>query len=85
MIGSDLTVAPSLPLCPPLWVEPTSISGLTIPGGSDVVGATHLGTQFDFGYVDNTTGHGLRPMHRTSGSSQLSNTLHQSGLKLSRG
>jgi len=66
-------------------VEPTGISGLTIPGGSDVVGATHLGTQFDFGYVDNTTGHGLRPMHRTKRSSQLSNTLHQSGLKLSRG
>ncbi len=31
--------------------------GLNIPGGSDVLGATQLNTQFDFGYLDTTTNH----------------------------
>jgi hypothetical protein len=35
----------------------TGLPGYTIPGGTDVLGATSLGTQYDFGYIDTSTGH----------------------------
>ncbi len=35
----------------------SSLWGITIPGGSDVLGATSLGQDFDFGYLDTTTNH----------------------------
>lgn len=41
----------------PMYFTYTSLPGYTIPGGTDVVGATQLGTQFDFGYLDTTPGH----------------------------
>jgi len=31
--------------------------GLNVPGGTDVLGATQLNTQFDFGYLDTTANH----------------------------
>ena len=32
-------------------------AGLNVPGGTDVLGATSLGAQFDFGYLDTTANH----------------------------
>jgi kumamolisin len=41
----------------PMYFTYTGLAGYTIPGGSDVLGATSLGQSFDFGYIDTTTGH----------------------------
>jgi hypothetical protein len=41
----------------PIYFTYTSISGHPIPGGSDVLGATQLGTSFDFGYLDTSSLH----------------------------
>jgi hypothetical protein len=41
----------------PIYFTYTSISGHPIPGGSDVLGSTQLGTSFDFGYLDTTSLH----------------------------
>jgi hypothetical protein len=41
----------------PMYFTYTGLSGYSIPGGTDIVGATSLGTTYDFGYVDTTTGH----------------------------
>lgn len=41
----------------PMYFHYTSLSNVTIPGGSDVLGATQLSQQFDFGYLDTTANH----------------------------
>ncbi len=41
----------------PMYFTYTGLPGHSIPGGSDVLGATQLGTSFDFGYLDTTSGH----------------------------
>lgn len=41
----------------PMYFTYTGLLGYSIPGGSDVLGATSLGTQFDFGYLDTSPGH----------------------------
>ncbi len=41
----------------PMYFPFTGLTGLTIPGGSDVLGATSLSQNFDFGYLDTTAGH----------------------------
>jgi hypothetical protein len=41
----------------PMYFTYTGMSGYTIPGGTDILGATQLGTSYDFGYLDVTTGH----------------------------
>jgi hypothetical protein len=41
----------------PMYFTYTGLPGFTIPGGSDVLGATSLSQQFDFGYLDTTSGH----------------------------
>ncbi len=41
----------------PMYFTYTTLPGYTIPGGSDVLGATSLSTNFDFGYLDTTKGH----------------------------
>jgi hypothetical protein len=41
----------------PMYFTYTGLGGYRIPGGSDVVGATSLATDFDFGYLDTTKGH----------------------------
>jgi hypothetical protein len=41
----------------PMYFSYTGLPGSTIPGGTDVVGATSLATQFDFGYLDTSPGH----------------------------
>ncbi len=41
----------------PMYFTYTGHPSISIPGGTDVLGATALGTQFDFGYLDtNSTG-----------------------------
>lgn len=44
-------------------------AGLSVPGGTDVLGATALATQFDFGYVDTTDQHAtyLTVLNQSSG------------------
>jgi photosystem II stability/assembly factor-like uncharacterized protein len=41
----------------PMYFTYTGLGGYTIPGGTDVLGATSLGTSFDFGYLDTSAGH----------------------------
>jgi kumamolisin len=41
----------------PIYFTYTSIANHPIPGGSDVLGATSLSQQFDFGYLDTTSLH----------------------------
>src|SRR5579883_1303428 len=41
----------------PMYFTYTGLAGFSIPGGSAVLGATSLAQQFDFGYLDTTTGH----------------------------
>jgi kumamolisin len=41
----------------PMYFTYTGLPGYSIPGGSDVLGATSLATDFDFGYLDTTRGH----------------------------
>ncbi len=41
----------------PMYFTFTGLPGYSIPGGSDVLGATQLATDFDFGYLDVTAGH----------------------------
>lgn len=41
----------------PMYFTYTGLPGYSIPGGSDVLGATSLDTTFDFGYLDTTKGH----------------------------
>jgi outer membrane protein assembly factor BamB len=55
----SLVVTGSLPLVAerPMYFTYTGLAGYSIPGGSDVLGATQLGQSFDFGYLDTTTGH----------------------------
>ncbi len=47
----------------------------TIPGGSDVLGATSLGTSFDFGYLDTTTDHATYLTILNQNSSDLTATV----------
>ena len=46
--------------CPQASIA-TGLPGYTIPGGSDVLGATSLSQTFDFGYLDTTAGHDTYP------------------------
>ncbi len=41
----------------PMYFTYTGLGGYSIPGGSDVLGATSLAADFDFGYLDTTRGH----------------------------
>lgn len=41
----------------PMYFSYRGLPGYTIPGGSDVLGATQLGSAFDFGYLDVSQGH----------------------------
>jgi hypothetical protein len=41
----------------PMYFTYTGIAGHSIPGGTDVLGATQLGMSFDFGYLDTTSLH----------------------------
>ncbi len=41
----------------PTYFTFTGLAGYSIPGGSDVLGATSLSQNFDFGYLDTTPGH----------------------------
>jgi hypothetical protein len=41
----------------PMYFTYTGIAGLSIPGGHDVLGATSLGQDFAFGYLDTTARH----------------------------
>jgi hypothetical protein len=41
----------------PMYFTFTGLQSYSIPGGTDVLGATTLGTQFDFGYLDTSAGH----------------------------
>ncbi len=53
VVTSDLPIVAERPM----YFTYTGLKGYTIPGGSDVLGATSLGTQFDFGYLDTSPGH----------------------------
>jgi putative amidase-like protein len=55
----SMIVTSSLPIIAerPMYFTYTGLSGYTVPGGSDVLGATSLGTQFDFGYLDTSPAH----------------------------
>jgi photosystem II stability/assembly factor-like uncharacterized protein len=50
----SMVVTGSLPLVAerPMYFTYTGLAGFTIPGGTDVLGATQLGQQFDFGYIN---------------------------------
>jgi hypothetical protein len=50
----SIVVTGSLPLVAerPMYFTYTGLAGFTIPGGTDVLGATQLGQQFDFGYIN---------------------------------
>ncbi|HEX9069790.1 MAG TPA: hypothetical protein VF807_13540 [Ktedonobacterales bacterium] len=41
----------------PMYFTYTGLPGASIPGGSDVLGATSLGQTYDFGYLDTSAGH----------------------------
>jgi hypothetical protein len=41
----------------PMYFTYTALTGYTIPGGSDVLGATSLAENFDFGYLDTDPGY----------------------------
>jgi outer membrane protein assembly factor BamB len=55
----SLVVTGTLPIVAerPMYFTYTGLAGYSIPGGTDVLGATALGQHFDFGYLDTTTGH----------------------------
>jgi len=57
-IGVSMVVTSDLPIVAerPMYFTFTG-AGLNVPGGTDVLGATSLGTQFDFGYLDTTANH----------------------------
>jgi len=57
-IGVSMVVTSDLPIVAerPMYFTFTG-AGLNVPGGTDVLGATRLGTQFDFGYLDTTANH----------------------------
>jgi kumamolisin len=63
-IGNDhdvsLVVTSDTPLIaerPMYFVYRSSVLSVPVPSGTDVLGATSLGTQYDFGYLDTTAGH----------------------------
>lgn len=41
----------------PMYFTYTGIAGVSVPGGTDTLGATSLGTQFAFAYLDTTANH----------------------------
>jgi hypothetical protein len=57
-IGVSMVVSSDVPIVAerPMYFTFTG-AGLNVPGGTDVLGATSLGTQFDFGYLDTTANH----------------------------
>jgi pro-kumamolisin-like protein len=57
-IGVSMVVTSDIPIIAerPMYFTFTG-AGLNVPGGTDVLGATSLGTQFDFGYLDTTANH----------------------------
>jgi hypothetical protein len=58
----------------PMYFTYTGLAGYSIPGGSDVLGATSLAQQFDFGYLDTTSGHDtwLTILNQNSGPMTIS-------------
>jgi len=57
-IGVSLVVTSDQPIIAerPMYFTFTG-QGLNVPGGTDTLGATALGTQYDFGYLDTTANH----------------------------
>ena len=58
--GVSMVVTANVPIVAerPMYFFYTGHPNLSIPGGTDVLGATALGTQFDFGYLDTTNASG---------------------------
>ncbi len=55
----SMVVSSSVPIIAerPMYFTYTALAGYTIPGGSDILGATQLSQQFDFGYLDTRPGY----------------------------
>jgi outer membrane protein assembly factor BamB len=60
----------------PMYFTFTGLPGYSIPGGSDVLGATSLATSFDFGYLDTTSGHATYLTILNQNSTALTATVH---------
>jgi hypothetical protein len=59
----------------PMYFTYTGLPGYSIPGGSDVLGATQLATSFDFGYLDTSAGHATFLTILNPNSSTLTATI----------
>lgn len=60
----------------PVYFIYTSIAGHPIPGGTDVLGATQLGTSFDFGYLDTSNLHDTYLTILNQNNSLMNVTIH---------
>ena len=60
----------------PMYFTYTGLAGYSIPGGTDVLGATSLGTQYDFGYLDTSQGHSTWLTILNQNSSDMSVTIN---------
>ena len=76
MVTSDVPIIAERPL----YFNYTGYAGLSIPGGTDVLGATSLGTEYDFGYLDTTKNHNtwLTVLNNNSSSMQVTATYYPS-------
>jgi len=57
--GVALAITSDLPIMAerPMYFTYTGMSGISVPGGTDTLGATSLGTTFAFAYLDTTAKH----------------------------
>ncbi|HEY7124507.1 MAG TPA: SBBP repeat-containing protein [Ktedonobacterales bacterium] len=60
----------------PMYFTYAGLPGFSIPGGSDVLGATQLGTSFDFGYLDTSVGHDTWLTILNQNSTPLTASIH---------
>jgi hypothetical protein len=76
--GVSMVVSANLPIVAerPMYFTYTGHGGLAIPGGTDVLGATALGTQYDFGYLDTAGVHDTFLTILNPQSAPLSVTIH---------
>ena len=76
-IGVSLVVTSDQPIVAerPMYFTFTGL-GLNVPGGSDTLGATSLGTQFDFGYLDTTANHATYLTVLNQNSSEMTVTVN---------
>jgi len=71
-IGVSAVVTAPVPI---IAERPMYFNYFGIPGGSDILGATALNTQFDFGYLDTTANHATWLTILNQNSSQMTVTI----------